>query len=251
MKINKLLLLSAVLFLACSCTAKNNTSSNTNNNDPGTSQPGGSGEGGSGGEGGGGQGGGGETGPTKVTVPAHTLSDTNPPVDVDADGTRVTKQVWDSYRNGTNTKISGLYNFTYFSYSNGIYSYEYFTKNGYCVQSTTGKLYYERISGNNFYSYASVKDGWLRSTTTLDLQSKLVYRINHEISVHMFEFENYEFIEEAGYYMYVTQTFGCTVEFKNGYLTGLRYEMGSAGIFNIKDAFSTTISIPASYYYQN
>ncbi len=67
----------------------------------------------------------------------------------------------------------------------------------------------------------------------------------------MFDFESYEYIEEVGYYFYSTSSFGCIVEFKNGYLTGLRYEMGSTGIFNIRDAFETTIDIPKSYYYQN
>ena len=50
------------------------------------------------------------TGPTKVTVPAHTLSDSNPPITIDGVGERVSKTTWESFRNAPNSKFNGTLN---------------------------------------------------------------------------------------------------------------------------------------------
>ena len=189
-------------------------------------------------------------GPTKVTVPAHTLSDSNPPITIDGVGERVSKTTWESFRNAPNSKFNGNYNYTYSAYSGGVQTYEAFTKNGCYARSSSGKIYYERKSGNTFYSYIDVSDGWLREEITLDLQSKYTSRIVEEIYVHMFDYENYEYNEDDdGTYRYITTGFGCGVRFQNGYLTYLFYAVGS-NIFQITASFDTTIDIPKSYYYQ-
>ena len=188
-------------------------------------------------------------GPQKHTVAAHTLSDAHPPVDSDAMGEQVNKTTWDSFLNGSTSFFSEHYNYTYTAYSGGSYTIEKFTKNGYYMQSSSGKLYYERISGNSFYQYIQTSEGWLRQTTTLDLQSKFTYRIQHEISVHMFDFENYEYQGDYdGSYFYPDYGFGSLIMFHGGYLTCLRYETSGAS-FSIDTSFKTTIDIPESYYY--
>lgn len=191
----------------------------------------------------------GPSGPTKVTVPAHTLSDSNPPINVNSKGQQVNEQTWESFRNASDSKFANNYNFTYKAYSGGNLTLEAFTKNGYYIQSSGGRLYYERKSGSKFYEYISTNDGYLREETTLDLQSKYVYVIQHEIYVHMFDFENYEYDSDDGCYRYIDYGFGCGVKFQGGYLTYLYYAMG-ANYFEINLSFETTIDIPKSYYYE-
>lgn len=190
-----------------------------------------------------------DTGPKKVTVAAHTLKDTNPPINVNSPGEQVTKSVWDSFRYGGEAKFKGNYNYTYWSYSGGYETIEAFTKNGYYMKSIAGKLYYERKSGSTFYTYISQSDGYLRQETTLDLQSKYTSRIVNEIYVHMFDYENYEFQEYDGTYRYIDYGFGCGVKFQGGYLTYLFYSVGGS-LFEIRATFETTIDIPKSYYYE-
>ena len=190
----------------------------------------------------------GSSGPTKVTVPAHTLSDTNPPIDVDSDGQEVSASTWNSFRNGSQSKFNGNYNYTYRAYSGGNLTVEKYTKNGYYASSTSGTLRYERKSGTTFYQYISVSDGYLRQETTLDLQTKYTYRIWHEISVHMFDMVEYEYYIDG---TYVSNKYGYTsqVKFQGGYLTLLRYIL-DGNVFEIYVSFETTIDIPQSYYYQ-
>ena len=188
--------------------------------------------------------------PQKVTVAAHTLKDSNPPIDVTKKGERVTESTWESFRNAPDSKFKGNYNYTYFSYVSGYQTVEAFTKNGYMLQSNYTKQYYERKSGNTFYSYTDTNEGYLRSETTLDIESKYIYRIQHEIYVHMFDFSNYEYNDDFdGCYIYNTTSFGTYVVFKGGYLTELSYTLGT-NIYQIKLSFETTIDIPKSYYYE-
>ena len=190
------------------------------------------------------------TGPTKITVPAHTLSDSNPPINPDSNGQQVTKATWDSFRNGGTSVFNGNYNYTYRAWSlSGESLREQYTKNGYYMKSTSGKLYYERKNGNTFYQYIERSDGYLRQETTLDLQSKYTDRWRQEVYVHMYDFEDYEYIEEAGYYYYPGNGFCYTATFQGGYLTGL-YAYISGYYFEINASFETTIDIPKSYYYE-
>lgn len=189
------------------------------------------------------------SGPTKVVVKAHTLKDNNPPIDVSAKGQTVSEETWESFRNAPDSKFNGNYNYTYQSYSGGVETIEAFTKNGYYIKSSAGKLYYERKSGSTFYNYISTKEGYLRQETTLDLPSKYIYRIQQEIYVHMFDFSNYEYDDYDGSYAYITTGFGSTVMFQGGYLTYLYYSVGMS-FFKIEATFETTIDIPESYYYK-
>ena len=191
-----------------------------------------------------------EKGPTKKVVSAHTLKDNNPPIDVNAKGEQVSKETWDQFRNASQDKFEGNYNYTYKAYSGGYQTIEMFTKNGYYMHSSAGKLYYERKSGNNFYQYISTKEGYLREETTLDIKDKYTYRIHHEIYVHMFDYEEYEYDDYDGCYWYRTFSFGAAVKFVNGYITYLHYAMGISGIFDIDLCFETSIDIPESYYYE-
>ena len=188
--------------------------------------------------------------PVKVVVNAHTLKDSNPPIDIDGDGERVDKDTWDSFKNGTQSFFNGHYNYTFQSYSGGVETIEAFTKNGYFMRSSAGRLYYERKSGNTFYQYISVSDGWRRQETTLDIVDKYTYRIVHELSVHIFDYSNYTYDEDfGGLYRYTTETFGSNIKFQNGYITYLYYAVASS-FFTIKLAFDTEIEIPKSYYYK-
>ena len=247
MKYKNLLLLTTVALLVSGCGTKNHSSSNPSGSSSETSETSSSTTSSSSSSSGSSTSS--SSGPTKVVVPAHTLSDTNPPIDIDSKGQKVSKDVWDSFRNGGQSKFIGNYNYTYTAYSGGVQTTEAFTKNGYFVRSSAGRLYYERKSGNTFYQYIDVSDGWRREETTLDLQDKYTYRINHEIYVHMFDYENYEYSEEEEMYNYRTTTFGASVKFQGGYLTFLHYSVG-ASIFQIKLSFETTIDIPKSYYYE-
>ena len=187
------------------------------------------------------------SGPTKITVNAHTLSDSNPPINVNSKGQTVDKDTWEGFRYGGQNKFDGNYNYTYTANSSSMT--EKFTKNGYYVSSITGELYYERKSGNTFYFYSSTKDGWERKETTLDLWDKYTYRIKQEIYVHMFEFEEYTYNNSDGSYRYSNSAMSSFVKFQGGYLTWLKYTL-SAYVFEIKLSFQTTIDIPKSFYYQ-
>lgn len=191
-------------------------------------------------------------GPEKVTIGAHTIKDNNPPVDSEEDGESISKSTWNSFKNASASTFINHYNYTYEAYSGGVITLEKFTKNGYYVSSSAGKLIYERKSGNTFYQYISVSDGYLRQETSLNLQEKYTERIQHEIYVHMFEFEDYEFNEDlGGYYTYNTSAFSTYVKFQNGYLTNLTYMLYSPlSKFEIKLAFKTEIDVPQSYYYK-
>ena len=223
--------------------SESNTSSNTSNNtstNTGTSSSTNGGSGSSVSQ---------STGPTKVTVPAHTLSDSNPPINVNSKGQTVSESTWNSFRNASMSAFNNNYNYTYYSVSGGYRTIEKFTKNGYYVQSYSGELYYERKSGSTFYEYIAQSDGYLRQETTLDLQYKYTYRIHHEIYLHMFEYSDYEYDSYDGCYWYSTSAFASVVKFQNGYLTYLHYGL-SGNIFDIELSFETTIDIPTSYYYQ-
>ena len=186
----------------------------------------------------------------KVTVPAHTLSDSNPPIDVSAKGQQVNETTWNSFRNASDSKFVGNYNYTYSAWSGGNHTLEEFTKNGYHMKSNAGELYYERKSGSTFYTYIKQSNyTYLREEATLDIQSKYTSRITSEIYVHMFDYSNYEYDSDEGSYYYRTTSFGCTVKFQGGYLTYLQYALGT-NIFEIKATFETTINIPESYYYK-
>ena len=90
--------------------------------------------------------------PKKVIVPAHTLKDTNPPINVNSLGQRVTESVWNSYKYGGESAFNKNYNYTYRAWSlSGESTREQFTKNGYYMKSSAGALYYERKSGSTFY----------------------------------------------------------------------------------------------------
>ena len=189
------------------------------------------------------------SGQQKVTVDAHTLSDTNPPINVDAKGQVVTESTWNSFRSAPDSFFNNNYNYTYTAYSGGSYTIENFTKNGYYVQSSAGRLYYERKSGSTFYQYISTSSGYLREETTLDLPSKYTYRIAHEIYVHMHDFSNYEYDDYSGLYQYLGSGFGYNVKFIGGYLVYL-YTSIDGNLFIIDSTFETTIDIPQSYYYK-
>ena len=193
--------------------------------------------------------------PEKVKVAKHTLKDTNPPFDSDDDGERVSESTWNAFRSASQSEFKKNYNYTYEAYSGGTYTLEYFTKNGYYVSNSAGKLYYERknSTGNTFYEYISTKEGLLRQETSLDLESKYTYRIHHEIYVHMFDYNEYEYMDGlGGVYTYnVSGVFSSQIKFQNGYLSSLTYILNSPmSKFEIKLAFKTEIEIPESYYYK-
>ena len=253
MKIKSLLLICASALLVMGC----NTTKNNNNNQ---GQQQGGGDQGGGDQGGGGQGGGGDQGgggsqePVKVVVPAHTLSDSNPPFDIYDSGEQVSESVWNSFKNGGASKFNNHFNFKYTAFhSANSYQQQFFTKNGYALKSLQGNtyssMYYERKSGNTFYQYLDVPDGWLRQETTYNLTQTFTNRFADEVRLHMFEFSNYTWNEDFEAYQYNGGTFTSTVEFKRGYLSSLIYRVGSE-YFNIDAMFDTTIEIPKSYYYQ-
>ena len=191
------------------------------------------------------------SGPKKVTIEAHALKDSNPPININSAGEMVSEDVWNSFRYGGKSKFNGHYNFTYKAYSGGALQMQYFTKDGYYISSSAGKLYYERKNGSTFYQYIDVPDGWLRDETTLDIQEKFTSIFVNELYVHMFDYSNYEFNTDLydGSYFYSTTSFGSTIKFQNGYLTYLMYANG-ANVFEIYSSFETTIDIPKSYYYE-
>ena len=197
-------------------------------------------------------GGGGGTGgdPVKVTVPAHSLSDSNPPITIGSKGQTVTETTWNSFKNGGQSKFNGNYNFTYWYYVGGSEYTQAFTKDGYYYLASYNKYYYERKSGNTFYYYAP-QTNYQRQETTLNLTDKYTQVIYDEVRLHMFEFSNYEFDSKTGEYTYYGNGYTSTVMFQNGYLTYLYYTIPSAmAFYEIKLSFETTITIPESFYYQ-
>ena len=190
-------------------------------------------------------------GKKKVTVPKHTLSDSNSPVNVNSVGQTMTESKWNSFLNASASKFYGNYNFTYSSYSGGVLQTTKFTKNGYYFLSAYGKIYYEKID-NKVYTYVSTTEGWLRQETTFDFQKEASSIFINEIKVHMFEFSNYEFEDIDGVYYYTVQgSFTSMAKFQGGYLTYLHYLLQSPiSRFEITDSFQTTIEIPESYYYE-
>ena len=239
MKAKSLLLLFAIPLLVTGCTGNTNGSSSS---------------GGGGGGGSGGGGGGTPSGETKVTVAAHTLSDSNPPVNMSVLGNTVTQTVWNKYQNRLASAFDNNYNYTYRTWSTASgqeTEREQFTKNGYYLKSAGGQLYYERKSGNTFYQYIQKSDGYQRIETTLDLKSKYTYRWEHECYVHMFDKSEYEFDSDLGMYMHVDFETGLMyqVEFHGEYITRLYWSFSGVS-FEIAASFSTTINIPKSYYYK-
>ena len=191
------------------------------------------------------------SGPTKVKVAAHTLKDSNPPIDIDSKGQIVSEATWNSFRNASDSKFDNNYNFTYTAYAGGNLTTQCFTKNGYYVNSIGGRLYYERKSGSTFYHYVSTSEGYLRQEETLDIKSKYIGVIQHEIYVHMFDFSNYEYNDYDGCYRYNTAAFSTAVKFQGGYLTYIFYLLFEGmNRFQIDLSYQTTIDIPESYYYQ-
>lgn len=196
-------------------------------------------------------GGGGTSTKTKVTIPSHTLSDTNPPIDINSKGQRVSESTWNSFKNGGQAKFNNNYNYTYWYYVGGQSYTQHFTKNGYEISNPTGYYYYERKSGNTFYYYPSIYN-YERSEILLDLTYKYTYALAHEVELHMLEFSKYTYDEDEGYYHYRDENnaFTSTVIFKGGYLTYLYYVIPSTAYYEIKLSFETTIEIPQSFYYE-
>ena len=192
------------------------------------------------------------SGQTKITVKAHSLSDSNltPPVDINSAGQEVDEDTWNTYKYGASSVFNYLYNFTYTAYSGGFYQVQRFTKNGYSIESTTGNLYYERKSGNTFYKYSSTSEGYLRQETTFDLQAKYTDVLRQEVYAHMYNYSDYDFTSgQFIYYDSVSYSFSYGATFQGGYLTQMNASV-SGNFWTISNSFETTISIPASYYYK-
>lgn len=186
----------------------------------------------------------------KVTVAAHTLKDTNPPVDPYADGEEITEAEWNAFKSAPQSSFSNHFNYTYRAYSGGTLTYEYFTKNGYEISTNYGHLYYEK-NGTKRYQYVSVSDGWLRENSSYDFESQRSYRIWHEIYVHMGDYSDYFYDSNDGYYKLKTaSTYTCSLCFKDGYLLYLFYSLGVSNNFLVSSSFNTEINIPKSYYYK-
>lgn len=196
-----------------------------------------------------------EKDPEKVTVPAHTLKDSNPPIVVGGKGDRVSEATWNSFKNGAQSKFSGHYNYTYTAtYRSSMSRTTYkFTKNGYYYESTlSGAFYYERkgTSGNTFYKYSSINSEWRREEETYNLENEYTYLLWHAIDVdHLDEYSNYEYDESDGLYSYSTTGFAKFVKFQNGYITYLSFGTNLA-TFVLDASFDTEIEIPKSYYYK-
>lgn len=244
---NALLILTSATFV-CGCTPNqsssnnSNSSSNTSSGTSGTSQT----DTGSSGT---------TSGSTKVTVAAHTLSDSNPPIDIFTPGQHVDKNTWNSFKNGSASKFANHYNFTYTAfYSASNYQMRFYTKDGYAFKTLTNDVYsrqfYERKSGNTYYQYVDVDDGVLRQVSTdSTIASKYTELYLSEIYVHMFEYEEYTYREDNEDFFYDGGTFTSVVQFQGGYLSYLFYQ--TSGItFTLNNSFNTTIEIPKSYYYQ-
>ena len=188
--------------------------------------------------------------PEKVTVAAHTLKDTNPPVDPDAFGEEITEEEWNAFKSAPQSSFSNHYNYTYRAYSGGVLTFEYFTKNGYEISDNFGHLYYEK-SGTKRYQYVLVSGGWRRENYYYDFESQRSYRIWHEISVHMGKYSDYFYDSfDGNYKLKTTSTYTCTLCFKDGYLLFLFYSIDVSTNFLISYSFDTEINIPKSYYYK-
>lgn len=195
------------------------------------------------------------TGPTKVTVAKHTLSDGNPPIDIHSVGQHVDKTTWDSFKGAPASKFNSHYNYTYRYFVGGQVTYETFTKDGYELSNNTGTYYYERIGGKR-YQYNSMSDGYERVSSSYDFIARRSEAIAHEADVHMFAYEEYTYFGEDdgmdGVFIYNTSAFSTEIKFQGGYLTYLRYTLNSPlTTYEIQLAFETTIEIPKSYYYQD
>lgn len=240
MKIRNLALFIVVALLASSCGA---TKGSTPSNQPGT---GGNTDPGTGG------GTGGNNEPTKVTVNAHTLSDSNPPIDINSIGQNVNKSTWNSFKHASASMFTNHYNYTYRYFVGGQVTYESFTKNGYELSNNTGTYYYERIN-NELYTYSRVSDGLKRIPSSYDFIAHRSEVLANEVYTHMFDYENYTYYGEDdgldGVFLYNTTAFSTEVKFQGGYLTHLRYTLNSPmSTYEIQLAFETTIDIPKSYY---
>jgi len=108
-------------------------------------------------------------------------------------------------------------------------------------------LRYEK-NGNTTYSYTSTKEGYLRSSSSVDIQDKYEYRLVEEIKVHMFEYSLYEFDEYFEQYRYIGNGFTSLIRFQKGYLTEITYTIDSTYYFHLYNSFCTEIEIPESYY---
>ena len=192
------------------------------------------------------------SGPTKVSVNKHTLSDGNPPIDINSDGQSVSKATWNSFKGAPASKFNNHYNYTYRYYVSGQTTYETFTKNGYKLSNSTGLYYYERIN-NKLYQYNSTKDGYERVLSSYDFINHRNEVLAHEVYVHMFDYDEYTYNGDFdGSYTYNTSAFSTEIKFQDGYLTYLRYTLNSPlSTFEIFNSFESIIEIPKSYYYQS
>ncbi|MCR5332979.1 MAG: hypothetical protein K6E11_03055 [Bacilli bacterium] len=194
------------------------------------------------------------SGKTKVTFPAHTISDSNPPIDSNTPGQQVSESTWNSFKNGSASKFSGYYNFSYTAFiSMNSYQQQFFTKNGYAYNSLQGStytsMYYERV-GTTLYEYADVSDGWLRQPSSLNLTNTFTSRILDELKVHMFAFSNYSWDSLNESYFYDGGSFTSRIKFQGGYLSNLVYTISGGITYYINYMFETSIEFPASYIYQ-
>ena len=195
------------------------------------------------------------SGPTKVVVNSHTLNDGNPPININSIGQNVNKTIWNSFKGASASKFNNNYNYTYRYLAGGQVTYETFTKDGYELSNSTGTYYYERINGNLYY-YSSGSDGYERISSSYNFINRRSEVLAHEVSVHMFEYENYEYFSESdggsGEFIYSTSAFSTVVKFQGGYLTYLRYTLNSPiTTYEVYLSFESTITIPKSYYYQS
>lgn len=195
------------------------------------------------------------SGPTKVEIAKHTLSDGNPPIDINSIGQHVNKSTWNSFKGASASKFTNNYNYTFRYFVSGQVTYETFTKNGYELSNSSGIHYYERID-NKLYYYNSVSDGYERISSSYDFISHRSEVLAHEVYVHMFEYENYTYYGEDegmdGSFIYNTSAFSNEIKFQGGYLTYLRYTLNSPlTTYEIHLSFESTIEIPKSYYYKS
>ena len=193
--------------------------------------------------------------PTKHKVAKHTLKDTSVPYDyIDDPGQQVSQTTWNSFKNGSASKFSNHYNFTYTAfYSASNYTQQFFTKDGYAIKSLMNgvysSIYYERKSGNTFYQYSSVKDGWLREEVTLDLTAKFTKVYTDEVYVHMSNYSDYTYNEYSeAYHFDNSGASSSTIQFKKGYYAYSLYSISGYN-FTINNSFCTEITIPESYYF--
>ena len=247
MKTNKLLLLASVVFLLAACGTKGNSSSSQTSSSGKTSSSSSSGKTSSS-----------SSGSDKTTVAAHTLSDSNPPV-TEGNGETITLSEWNAFRSAAQSAFNSHYNYAYqYRYASSITSIytQKFTKNGWMVKNPNqDAVYYENKNGN-CYSYTKTSSGYLRSSSSENIQSRCSYALHHEVETHMKDMSNYEFLDDDdptddfyyGYYQYSAVGFAYQIKFQNGYITWMHANI-DGNDFEIKAVFGTTIDVPASYYY--